>query len=111
MKSPFLKHLHALRSMTWPPTWLRAWYRFAAFGQPGALESGCQLGTANGKHGASDEIPGPLGSPSVSLGPLGPGRKSRLAMDFLIFFVGVSVKIRDLASEVTDHANDLGFGR
>jgi hypothetical protein len=71
----------------------KAWYRFAAFGQPGALESGANWAPQT-------ESAAPVMKFQVPWVPLGQEENP----DWPWIFCWVSGKIRDLASEVTDPA-------
>ena len=70
----------------------------------------CQLGTANGKHGASDEIPGPLGPLQSPWVPLGPEENPDWPWIFWYFLLGFS-KNQGFSFRSDRSCNDLGFGR
>ena len=81
----------------------RAWYRFAAFGQPGALESGANWAPQTESTAPVMKFQAPW-VPFSLLGSPWARKKIQIGHGFFDIFCWVSVKIRDLASEVTDHA-------
>ena len=99
----FLKHLHALEEHDLANDMAKAWYRFAAFGHPGALDSGANWAPQTEStapvmkfqaHNGSPWVPVeiPLGSPWVPLrSPWVPEEHP----DWPWSFGWVSVQIRD----------------
>ena len=91
MKSTFLKHLHALRSMTWLPTWPRLGIASLLLGSQALWN---QVPTGHRKRKARRQWwnSRPLGSPWVPLGPLGsPWARKKIQIGHG-FFVGFQEK-------------------